>query len=123
MQQVESLLDRSIATEGHVIRDADDGGDRWVDLSGIDFDKLAEIFKTGRKRTLNEKLKGKVAQKLMAIVRLNRTRMDYLERFQELIYAYNAGSVNAEELFKQLVEFAQSLNEEERRGMSQPAAQ
>ncbi|TVQ94235.1 MAG: type I restriction endonuclease subunit R [Chromatiaceae bacterium] len=119
MQQVESLLDRSIAAEGYVIRDTDDSEERWVDLSGVDFDKLAETFKSGRKRTLNEKLKGKVAQKIMAMVRLNRTRMDYLEQFQTLIDAYNAGSLNAEAFFQQLVAFAKSLTEEERRGVGE----
>jgi len=121
MQQVEDLLDRSIATEGYIIREtkAPFGGEHWIDLSQIDFDVLAEIFSTGRKRTINERLKGTVAQKLMAMVRLNRTRMDYLERFQAMIDAYNAGSLNAEEFFQQLLAFAQSLNKEEQRGMSE----
>jgi len=121
MQQVEGLLDRSIATEGYIIRDAnapyDDG--RWIDLSQIDFEKLADKFKTGHQRTMNEKLKATVAQKLMAMVRLNRTRMDYLERFQAMIDDYNAGSLNAEEFFQQLMVFARSLNEEEQRGVSE----
>jgi len=60
-----------------------------------------------------------VAQKLMAMVRLNRTRMDYLERFQEMIDAYNAGSLNAEEFFQQLMVFARSLNAEEKRAMGE----
>ncbi len=111
MQQVEGLLDRSIATEGYIIRDAnmpyDDG--RWIDLSQIDFEKLAKKFKTGHQRTLNEKLKATVAKKLMTMVRLNRTRMDYLERFQAMIDDYNAGSLNAEEFFQQLMVFARSL--------------
>jgi len=121
MAQVEVLLDQSIATEGYVIREVGDtdNDDHLIDLSTIDFDKLAEKFKTSRKRTLNEKLKGSVGQKLMAMVRLNRTRMDYLERFQQMIAAYNAGSLNPEEFFSQLVTFAQSLNEEERRGVSE----
>ena len=121
MQQVEELLDRSIATEGYIIREASSGwGDeQWVDLSKIDFEKLADKFKTGRKRTLNEKLKGTVSQKLIAMVRLNRTRMDYLERFQEMIDAYNSGSLNAEEFFRQLMDFAQSLNEEEQRAVGE----
>jgi len=46
------------------------------------------------------------------MVLLNRTRMDYLERFQEMIDAYNAGSLNAEEFFQQLVTFAGNLSEE-----------
>jgi type I restriction enzyme R subunit len=121
MQQVEGLLDQSIATEGYIIREAIPpfGDEHWIDLSKIDFEKLAEKFKTGRKRTLNEKLKGTVAQKLMAMVRLNRTRMDYLERFQAMIDAYNAGSLNAEEFFQQLLAFAKSLNEEEQRGVGE----
>jgi type I restriction enzyme R subunit len=121
MQQVEGLLDRSIATEGYIMREVSlpYGDEHWIDLSRIDFEKLAEKFKTGRKRTMNEKLKGTVAQKLMALVRLNRTRMDYLERFQAMIDAYNAGSLNAEEFFQQLVAFAQSLNEEEQRGVGE----
>jgi type I restriction enzyme R subunit len=121
MQQVEGLLDQSIATEGYIIREASAPFDdeHWIDLSKIDFEKLAEKFKTSRKRTLNEKLKGTVAQKLMAMVRLNRTRMDYLERFQAMIDAYNAGSLNAEEFFQQLMAFARSLNEEEKRAMGE----
>ena len=121
MQQVEDLLDRSIATEGYLIGEANGAYRKphWIDLSGIDFEKLAEEFKIGRQRTLNEKLKGTVAQKLMAMVRLNHTRIDYLERFQALIDAYNAGSLNAEAFFQQLVAFAQSLNEEEQRGVGE----
>ena len=56
-----------------------------------------------------ERLKGKLAQKLMAMVRQNRTRIDYLDRFQALIDAYNAGSLNAEAFFEQLVELAERL--------------
>lgn len=121
MQQVEALLDRSIATEGYIIREPTPpfGEEHQIDLSTIDFEALAEKFKTGHKRTLNEKLKGTVAQKLMAMVRLNRTRMNYLERFQKMIEEYNAGSLNAEEFFRQLVAFAQSLNEEEQRGLGE----
>ncbi len=120
MKQVEELLDQSIATEGYVIPDLDSSGDdHQIDLSNIDFEKLAERFKVSRKRTVNEKLKGQVAQKLMAMVRLNRTRMDFMERFQAMIDAYNAGSLNAEEFFQQLVDFAQSLNAEEKRAMGE----
>jgi type I restriction enzyme, R subunit len=121
MQQVEELLDKSIATESYLIREAGKtyGEEHLIDLSNIDFEALAEKFKAGRKRTLNERLKGTVAQKLMAMVRLNRTRVDYLERFQKMIDAYNAGSLNAEEFFKQLTDFARSLNEEEQRAVGE----
>ena len=121
MQHVEGLLDHSIATEGYLIRDPGKSQDKepWIDLSQIDFEALAEKFKTCHKRTMNEMFKGQVAQRLMVMVRVNRTRMDYLERFQAMIDAYNAGSLNAEEFFKQLVTFAQSLNEEDQRGVGE----
>ncbi|MEE9443215.1 MAG: type I restriction endonuclease subunit R [candidate division Zixibacteria bacterium] len=121
MQQVEGLLDRSIATEGYVIRETGppESDDHLIDLSNIDFEALAERFKTSRKRTLNERLKGKISIKLMVMVRLNRTRIDYLERFQAMIDAYNAGSLNAEEFFQQLVAFAKSLDKEELRAVGE----
>ena len=120
MQHVEGLLDRSIAAEGYIIRerDASYGYEHLIDLSNTDFEKLAEKLKTSRKMTLNEQLKGAVARELMAMVRLNRTRMDFPEKSREMIDAYNAGSLNAEEFFQQLMAFAQSLNEEEQRGAS-----
>ncbi|MCH2271062.1 MAG: type I restriction endonuclease subunit R [SAR324 cluster bacterium] len=121
MQRVETLLDQSIATEGYVISEKGTpyGAEHFLDLSAVDFEKLAEIFQTGRKRTLNEKLKGTVGRKLMDMVRLNKTRMDFLEKYQSMIDAYNAGSLNAEEFFQQLIAFAQSLDEEEQRGLSE----
>ncbi len=46
MQQVEALLDRSIATEGYVIHEAGarPGEGPWVALSGIDFAALAQTL-------------------------------------------------------------------------------
>lgn len=121
MAGVEDLLDRSIATEGYLIREQEDayGQKHLIDLSTIDFEALAEKFRTGRRQTLNEQLKGSVAEKLMVMVRMNRSRIDYLERFQAMIDEYNAGSLNAEEFFNRLVDFARSLNEEEQRAVSE----
>jgi len=121
IQRVEGLLGRSIATEGYIIgeRGIAYGRDRLIDLSGFDFEAMEQKFKTGRKRTVNEKLKGALAQRLMVMVRLNRTRMDYLDRFQIMIDEYNAGSLNAEEFFHQLVVFARGLDEEEKRAVGE----
>ena len=53
------------------------------------------------------------------MVRLNRTRIDYLERFQKMIDEINSGSINVEELFRRLMEFAKSLTEEEQRAIAE----
>ena len=53
------------------------------------------------------------------MVRLNRSRLDYLERFQQMIDEYNSGSVNVEEFFRRLMAFAKSLTEEEQRSVGE----
>jgi type I restriction enzyme R subunit len=90
-----------------------------VDLSRIDFDALKEKFLKGRKRTEMERLRAGVQKKLTQMVRLNRTRLDYLEKFQQMIDDYNAGSVNVEEQFNRLVEFARTLTQEEQRTIAE----
>ncbi len=114
MADVDALLDDSIATEGYRI-----GGkpepEPLVDLSGIDFVELQRRFEQGKKATEAEKLKGQIAQKLAKMVRENKERIDYLEKFQKLIEAYNASSHNLEAFFEELLAFARKLTEEEKR--------
>mgnify|MGYP005840643241 CR=1 FL=1 len=46
-------------------------------------------------------------------------RIDYVERFQQLIDEYNAGSMNVEEYYRRLLEFVKNLDDEERRALSE----
>jgi type I restriction enzyme R subunit len=117
MGEIERILDRSIAAEGYIIRDTP--GSKLINLAEVDFAALAEKFRKGRKRTEFERLKILVEETLNRLVEENRSRMDFLERFQRLIDEYNAGSANIEELWAQLVAFAKSLNEEARRHVSE----
>ena len=108
MGEVETLLDASIATEGYVIREPSEKYDTsagFVDLSKIDFEALQAKFSAGRKRTEAEKLRNLISQKLDCMVKLNRSRADYLERFQKLIDEYNSGSKNIEAFFEELKKF------------------
>jgi type I restriction enzyme R subunit len=115
MNDVETLLDRSLVTEGYLIRDGDNS-DRIVDLSKVDFDELTARFKQeDRKNTEVEKLRVAIDRVLTKMVELNRTRIDFKEKFEELIAAYNSGSKNISELFDELVVLAGALTEEERR--------
>jgi type I restriction enzyme R subunit len=66
-----------------------------------------------------ERLRAAVAAKVLALAELNPSRTDWVERFQKLIDDYNAGSLNVEAFFQQLVEFTKALNEEERRGLAE----
>ena len=53
------------------------------------------------------------------MVRLNKSRIDYLEKFQQLIDEYNSGAINIDIFFDQLLDFAKNLNEEEKRGITE----
>lgn len=116
MGDVENVLNRSIAAEGYVIEDsATYGGDHLVDLSKIDFDALRAQFEGGRERLQADKLRQIIDDNLHAMIRQNPTRIDYLERFQQMIDEYNAGSLNQTEFLTRLTEFAQSLGQEQQR--------
>jgi type I restriction enzyme, R subunit len=116
---VEQLLDESIAAEGYIIRAAaETGTDHLIDLSPIDFDTLQAQFRKSWQHTQADKLQTAISQKLNRMVQLNQTRMDYKEHFEQMIAEYNAGSRNVEEHFAQLLAFAQSLSQEEQRGIA-----
>ena len=121
MGDVENLLDSSIATEGYIIHEPVGKSDtgHLVNLSNIDFEALKKQFEKGHKRIETEKLRVLINRKLIQMVRLNKNRMDYLEKFQKMIEDYNSGSHNVETFFTKLVVFAQELNVEEKRGIAE----
>jgi len=118
MGEVEELLDQSIATEGYIIQDPSEQSDvsKYLDLSQINFEALKEAFEKGHQRIETEKLRASIENKLAQLVHLNKSRMDYLEKFQEMIDEYNSGSHNVEFFFTKLMAFAQELNAEEKTG-------
>ncbi|MBA4313268.1 MAG: DEAD/DEAH box helicase [Chlorobiaceae bacterium] len=119
MQAVEAVLDGSIAAEGYIIHEQGEYGKNVIDLSKIDFEALKAKFEKSKKHIEVERLKGAINARLLMMVRLNKSRMNYLEQFQKMIDDYNSGSANVEQFFNQLVEFAKTLNEEERRGVAE----
>jgi type I restriction enzyme R subunit len=87
-----------------------------MDLSKIDFHTLAKRFKESKRKNIElETLKAAVRAMLERLIRLNRTRVDFQERFEELIDAYNAGSKNIEELFNELLALSRALTDEQTR--------
>jgi type I restriction enzyme R subunit len=119
MGEVEALLNKSIAAGGYVMPPVSNDPTRYIDLSQIDFEALKEQFASGRKAIEVQKLRAKIAVKLAQMVKLNRTRMDFLEEFQRMIDEYNAGSSNVEAFFAKLMAFTKRLNEEEKRGLAE----
>jgi type I restriction enzyme R subunit len=85
-----------------------------VDLSGIDFDKLAALFTVSPKVTA-ERLRDDAEDKAQKMATANPTRQHLVERLERLVADYNAGSVDAEQFFEALKAFIGEMDEEEQR--------
>jgi type I restriction enzyme R subunit len=111
MSGINTLLDESIT--GHEIRQS---GPSPLDLSKINFEALAQRFKKSKHRNTDlEVLKAAIRAQLEKMIRLNRTRADFADKFETLIESYNAGSRSIEELFEELVKLSNSLSDEQER--------
>ena len=120
MTEVETLLDQSIAPEGYRIEIPPDSYDmNQIDLSQIDFEQLSEQFNTQHKRIEAERLRGAINTKLTVMVRLNRSRMDYQAKFEQMIAEYNAGTIGVEDYFERLFDFVGDLNQEDQRSSTE----
>ena len=88
-----------------------------VNLSEIDFEQLRERFRTQYRYIEVERLRTSISRQLSDMVRRNRTRMNYQERFEQIIAEYNeaamsADGINVDEWFEQLIALANELVEE-----------
>ena len=114
---IEELLDQSIAPEGYIINTAQNSYDsgQVIDLSQIDFEQLSEQFNTEHKRTQAEKLKGAINRKLTDMIRLNKSRVDFQEKFEQMIEEYNSGTTPVDLYHQRLFEFLKELSKETQR--------
>ena len=111
MEEIEELLDKSVTGVSDPVSHG-----KPLDLSKIDFTALKKRFeKSARKNTDLEVLKAAIRAHLDRLIRQNRSRVDFRERFEELIASYNAGSRTIEDLLDELISLSKALNEEEQR--------
>ncbi len=85
-----------------------------VDLSGIDFEKLADLFAASPKVTA-ERLREDAEGRAQTMAERNPTRVQLVERLEKLVAEYNAGSIDAERFFKALKAFIGDLDAEQER--------
>ncbi|HOJ07765.1 MAG: type I restriction endonuclease subunit R [Ignavibacteriota bacterium] len=115
MNKIQYVVDESIE---NMIKEPHNEDGKLIDLSGLNFELLEKYFlKTPNKNAAVQSLKTKIEKQLKRMVEQNPLRVDFYEKYQEIIDEYNRGkdSVIIEETFKQLIEFVNSLSEEEAR--------
>jgi len=115
VDSVDRLLDGSIAVEGYIISASDNA----IDLSKIDFDALRARFEKGHRHLETEKLKTALTLKIRKMATLNHSRMDFLNKLQEMIDEYNSGACNVEALYNRLLELTRELSQEDQRAVSE----
>jgi type I restriction enzyme R subunit len=114
MDDINDLLDRSVAAEPYVMPE-DPVEHLTTDLSKIDFEALKKQFAKGRKWTYVQRLRSITQQRLRKLVRLNKSRISYMKRLQQMIDDYNEGRMDVDQFFNELVKLAEELDEEEQR--------
>ena len=92
--------------------------EKRFDISKIDFDLLRREFaKVKKKNLMFMELDELIRMRLDKMIKGNPKRVDYYERYQEIIEEYNQEQdrANIEKIFMDLIDLANSMNQEELR--------
>ena len=115
MMELQSVVGDSVLVQENEVTDKKGV---YVDLSTLDFDKLKAAFaKMTRKNTLTYNLQQAVEKKLQQMLKENPLRLEFYERYKEIIAEYNAGKTvdNTVKVFESLNELIKDLSVEEQR--------
>lgn len=120
---VTDVLKQLHAIVGRAIETQDIGEDQLdakrYDLSKIDMEKLRAEFskKVKRKASVLEDINAAVEEKLKQMLARNPTRMDFYQRYMEIVAEYNSDKdrMTIEETFSQLMELVEGMSEEEKK--------
>ncbi len=113
VRDIREVLDLSISSKGYLINK--EGQDDLINIGDIDFEKLSEKFNKNRDNSQLERLKNILSFRLKELMQLNDTRVDFQERFEEIIKEYNSSSKNNDKYFEALKKFSKDLAKEEKR--------
>lgn len=87
IKRLQQEVNMSVSLGSHLV-----GDDDYVDLSNLDFDRLRAAFaKSTNKNKVVFDLQAAIEKKLQRMVRENPLRLEFYERYKEIIAVYNAG--------------------------------
>ncbi len=91
-------------------------GTKVIDLSKIDFDELRQELKCAEYKAIEiDDLKAYIEQVLEEMLKKNCTRMNFSQRFKNIIDRYNAGGSENEDYYEQLVKLLEDMQQEQNR--------
>ena len=116
IMNLQQIVDASVIVKPNL----NDKNEVYVDLSKLNFDKLKQAFaKAERKNTLVYDLQNAIDKKLEQMLKENPLRLEFYERYQEIIKEYNQGKSLEDPLhiFEKLSDYIQDLNHEDSRAI------
>ncbi len=118
VKQVQDVVNESVETLNMAMEQVEGYGQK-IDISSLDFKKIEEEFLKvkGNQNVAVQSLKDKVQKKLKRLLDQNPLRIDFYERYQEIIDDYNRGKEyrSIKEIFDELVVLLGDLSEESMR--------
>jgi type I restriction enzyme R subunit len=121
MTAVDRLLDESVAAKAFLLRDSPEDAERGrIHLGKIDFEALKRFFdKAKHKAASAEALVVATRDRVASLVHKNPTRVSLRERFEAMIAEYNAGALNVNDFFRDLLAFLKEVEAEEGRAATE----
>lgn len=120
LKALHRIVNRAISSE-EVGEDQANG--LQLDLSDIDMEKLRDEFakKARHKATAIQEIRELVEQRLAAMLAQNPMRMDYQEKYEQIVEDYNRqkDQVSVEETFRRLTELIEELDAEQMRAVNE----
>ena len=113
-----ATIQRIVDAYVHVETDTGKAVAEPLDLSAIDFGRLADAFRrSSHKRLMMEEVLERIKAKATALARKNPVRTDFLKAYEAIAEAYNAcqDPEATERLFLELLELSKRLTEEQNR--------
>lgn len=120
-RKLESVLDYSVSSQDMVSEPGFQYGiveNKVIDLSKINLEELKkEIKRTPYKAVEIDDLKDFIQRALQQMINRNCTRIEFSQRYKNIIDRYNSGSSDAEEYYTQLVDLIETLKTENNRAV------
>ena len=120
LKELHRIVNEAIRTQAP----GDDQAEGLIfDLSQIDMEKLRDEFakKVRHKATALQDIREIVEQKLAEMLARNPSRMDYQQKYEEIVADYNREKdrVTIEETFRRLTELIHELDDEQKRAVQE----
>lgn len=120
LELARGILAEEMAVNAYETRWSRDNPDRPIgefDLSKINFDELERRTRSGNAYLQAERLRSVLQQRLQQMIRTNPTRIDFLNRLEELVDTHNETSANNADYPAALIELARDVRLEEQRAL------